>query len=187
MKIVPILAMAVAVLAALPAQSAVSVLGSSGAHSCYVSAGFDGNAKAGIVACTEALTNEVLTNVDRASTLINRAILLARARNTDGALEDYAAALALGGNDGEVYLNRSAVFITLKRYDDALKDADRAITLGAGRMEIAYYNRAVANEELGNVGAAFEDYKTALRLEPRFAAASNQLRRFRVVIDTKGT
>ena len=85
------------------------------------------------------------------------------------------------GYDGEVYLNRAATMIALKRYDDALKDADRAVQLHPVRIEVAYYNRAMANEALGNVRAAYEDYSAAVQAQPRFTAAKDQLSRFHMV------
>jgi tetratricopeptide (TPR) repeat protein len=68
--------------------------------------------------------------------------------------------------------------IALKRYNEALSDANRTIQPGAWRMEFSYYNRATANEGLGNVCAAYDDYRTALQLQPNFARASEQLTRF---------
>lgn len=163
------------------AQAAISVIGNGKAHDCFIQAEFNTDTRRGLAVCDEALKSDVLSNVDRASTLVNRAILRARVNDTDGAMDDYAAALAIGANDGEVYLNRSATMIALKRYDDALKDADRAVQLHPVRIEVAYYNRAMANEALGNVRAAYDDYSAAVRAEPRFVAAKDQLSRFHMV------
>jgi tetratricopeptide (TPR) repeat protein len=185
MKIVRISMIACGLLAACGAassvQAAVSVVGAGTAHTCYVQAEHGNDLKAGIAICTDALKNEVLSRIDRASTLVNRAILRARLADTDGAMADYAEALSLGSNDVEVYLNRSATLIALKRYSEALRDADQAVALHPARIEIAYYNRALANEALGNVGAAYQDYKAALQAEPQFKAAAERLAHFHVV------
>jgi tetratricopeptide (TPR) repeat protein len=167
--------------AASSVQAAVSVVGAGMAHTCYVQAEFGDDLKAGIAICSESLKSDVLSRIDRASTLINRAILRARTADTDGAMADYAEALSLGSNDGEVYLNRSATLIALRRYSEALHDADQAVALHPARVEIAYYNRALANEALGNVGAAYQDYKAALEAQPQFKAASERLAHFHVV------
>jgi tetratricopeptide (TPR) repeat protein len=166
------------------AQGASLVLGNSLAHDCYESAEYRTKIQTGLDYCTEALAG-VMTAKERASTFVNRGILRARASNTDGAMEDYDSALAIDATLAEAFLDRSALQIGLRHFDDALRDANQAIELGAHRGEIAYYNRAVANEALGNIGAAYADYKSALQLEPRFAAASDQLMRFRVVTDDK--
>jgi tetratricopeptide (TPR) repeat protein len=163
------------------AQAAVSVIGAGTARLCYLQAEAGDDLKAGVAICTDSLKNEVLSRVDRASTLINRAILRALSADTDGAMADYAEALSVGGNDAEVYLNRAATYIALRRYSDALHDADQAVALRPVRIEIAYYNRALANEALGNVGAAYQDYKAALQAQPQFRAAADRLAHFHVV------
>jgi tetratricopeptide (TPR) repeat protein len=163
------------------AQAAVSVIGAGTAHQCYLQAEAGDDLKAGVAVCTDSLKNEVLSRTDRASTLINRAILRARSADTDGAMADYGEALTVGGNDAEVYLNRSATYIALRRYSDALHDADQAVALHPERIEIAYYNRALANEALGNVGAAYQDYRAALQAQPQFKAAADRLAHFHVV------
>lgn len=171
-----------ALLSASAAQAAVSVVGGgTSAHICYRHAEKAFEPRQSVAICTDALKSDVLSSVDRASTLVNRAILKSLSDDTDGAMADYAAALALGANDDEVYLNRSATLIALKRYDEALKDADQAVRLNTPRIEIAYYNRALAHEALGHVQEAYADYQAAVRAQPRFAAASESLSRFRVV------
>src|SRR5579862_2720108 len=163
MKFAFALTFGAALLATTAASAAVAVVGNGTATVCYSEAENGWNTSFGIQMCNDALKNATLNQVDRASTLINRGILKARADDVDGAMHDYADALALGENVGEAYLNRSATEIALRRFDEAKDDADQAITHGTKRLEIAYYNRAVANEALGNVGAAFQDYKAALQ------------------------
>jgi tetratricopeptide (TPR) repeat protein len=168
--------------AAVPAGAAVQVVGGGGvAHACYVAAEAETQAQQGIAVCTDALEHDALSQANRAATLINRAILNARAGAMVDAMADYDAALRIGANDGEVYLNRSATLIALKRYADALHDADAAVSHGVARMEIAYYNRGLANEDLGNIKAAYDDLQAALKIEPGFVAAKAELARFRVV------
>ena len=168
--------------AAVPAGAAVQVVGGGSiAHECYVAAEQDAAPQRGIAVCTDAIAHDPLSQVDRAATLINRAILRARAGAMTDAMADYDAALQIGANDGEVYLNRSATLIALKRYADALNDADAAVKRGVARMEIAYYNRGLANEDLGNIKAAYDDLQAALKIAPDFVAAKQELARFRVV------
>lgn len=163
------------------AGGAVQVLGSGVAHTCYAVAEANQEPRAGIALCTSALAQGRLSQEDRTATLVNRAILRSRAGEMEGAMADYNTALDIGANDGEVYLNRAATLIALKRYADALHDADAAVTGGVARMEIAYYNRGLANEDLGNIKAAYDDLQAALKIAPGFAAAKAELARFRVV------
>ncbi len=182
-RAVAAVSLALVVAAPFPCGAAETVLGASVAHDCFDQADHGGDPKAGLKLCDEALADGVMSAADRQATWVNRGILRARAHDHGGALEDYGRALAIDAGDGEAYLNRSASLIALKRYRDAVNDADQAIALASPRLEIAYYNRAVANEALGNVGAAYQDYEEALKIEPRFARAAMQLRRFRVVSD----
>lgn len=172
---------------ALPAQGAAQVLGNGMSRLCFDQAESMTNVRAGINLCTDSLRTELLSQADRASTLINRGILRAMVHDTAGALRDYEEALQIGANDGEAYINRAATLIDLKRYDEAVADANKAIELKPRRLEVAYYNRGLANEQLGNIGGAFQDYRQALAIEPKFAAAERELQRFRVVTPGRGS
>lgn len=190
MKLGTLTATALGILAACAApaaQAAVTVLGNGVAHSCYQFAELGGNPVDGISACNFALEQTALSVKDRAATFINRGILRVRKDDTDGALADYNRGLAMDSALGEGYVDRGAIMIVLRRYDDALTDIDKGITLGANRPQIAYYDRAIADEALGNIRAAYEDYKKALEIQPDFALASEQLARFRVVRRADGS
>lgn len=172
---------AAALTAATGAGAAVTVIGNGVAHSCYQFAEFGGNATDGISTCNFALEHTPLSIKDRAATFINRGILRARDNDSEGALADYDQGIMLNPNLGEGYVDRGAAMIVLRRYDDALADLDKGISLGANRIQIAYYDRAVVDEALGNIRAAYEDYKKAAEIQPDFTLATEQLARFRVV------
>jgi tetratricopeptide (TPR) repeat protein len=178
---------ATASLAALPARAAITVLGDSLAHNCFEAAEFGGNPKDGIETCSNALTGMPLTTTDRAATLINRGILKSRNSDDAGALDDYNHGLALDAQLGEGYVDRGATYIVLQRYNDALTDIDKGLSLGAKKPEIAYYDRAIADEALGDVRGAYEDYKKAVAIQPDFTLASEQLVRFKVIRKGNGT
>ena len=171
----------IGILAALPAGAAVTVMGKGLAQSCYQAAEFNLNPGDGIAACSTALDEQALTPHDRASTYVNRGILRARLADTKGAGDDYDMAIGLMPDLAEAYIDRGANFITLKNYRKALADLDKGLALGAKQPEIAYYDRAMANESLGDIRAAYEDYKKAVAIEPHFTLAIEQLRRFKVV------
>jgi tetratricopeptide (TPR) repeat protein len=87
----------------------------------------------------------------------------------------------MDGVHGEGYVDRGATYIALQRYQDALNDINKGLELGAKKPHIAYYDRAIAQEALGNIRAAYQDYKKAVEIEPDFALATEQLSRFKVV------
>jgi tetratricopeptide (TPR) repeat protein len=180
---VPALAIGALALTALaaPSHAAVSVLGTGLGQSCYEAAEFGGDPRDGVTTCTTALDDTALTISDRAATFVNRGILRARSDDANGALDDYDRGISLDANLAEAYVDRGATMISLKRYDQAVSDLNRGISMNAKRPHIAYYDRAIANEALGNIRAAYEDYKQAVQLQPDFTLATEQLARFKVV------
>jgi len=186
MKFQPILtgtATAILVICAVAssADAAISVIGNSSANSCYRSAEFGGDDPAGIRMCTYALQQEGLTARDKAATFINRGILRSRSGDANGALADYDKGLSIDTSLGEGYVDRGATYIALRQYNDALRDINRGLDMGARRPHIAYYDRAIVNEALGNIRGAYQDYKKAVELEPDFTLATQQLSRFKVI------
>ena len=179
---------AIASMLALQADAAVTVLGNNTlARSCYEAAEFGGDPQNGIETCTFAVEHEPLSATDKAATYINRGILQSRSGKADQALSDYNIGLAIDGNLGEGYVDRGSTYIVLQRYDDALADINKGIEMGAKRPQIAYYDRAIVKEALGDIRGAYEDYKKAVELAPDFSLASEQLSRFKVVRKSDGT
>ncbi len=173
-------AAATAALMGSQAQAAITVLGLSLAHNCYETAEFGGDPAQGIATCTYALDG-VMSTDERAATYINRGILRARNDTPMEALDDYNRGLSINATLGEGYVDRGATLIVLKRYEDALRDITKGIGIGAKRPEIAYYDRAIADEALGDIRGAYMDYRKAVDIAPDFTLASEQLARFRVV------
>lgn len=163
------------------ANAAINVLGGSIAHSCYEAAEFGGNPNDGIKTCTAALEEEALSLKDRAATMINLGILRSQNDDPEGALATYNQGLELDPTLGEGYVDRGAAEIVLKKYKVAVADITKGISLNANRLEIAYYDRAIADEALGDIKGAYLDYKKAVELSPDFALANQQLMRFKVV------
>ena len=166
---------------AASANAAITVLGNGLAKSCYEAAEFGGEAHSGIITCTSALDDGTLSLRDRAATLINRGILRSRTDDAEGAIVDYDHGLKTDNTLAEGYVDRGAAYIALHRYQDALGDLNKGIDMGAREPQIAYYDRAIVNEALGNVRAAYEDYKKAVEIQPDFALAIDQLSRFRII------
>jgi tetratricopeptide (TPR) repeat protein len=178
-------ALGMATLMSPGAHAAVTVIGNGAAQSCYQAAEYGSDSRTdtrdGIAACTEALDQTPLSMKDRAATFVNRGILNSRDDNSEAAIIDYDKGLSIDTNLGEGYVDRGAALIVLKRYDEALQSINRGIDLGSKKLQIAYYDRAIVQEALGNVRAAYEDYKMATQIEPDFALANAQLSRFKVV------
>lgn len=142
--------------------------------------------------------------------LFRRAVALNASGQTDKALADYTAAIKADPKASFAFLGRGALLATRKRayYDATLRinprNADAHVNLAAldlleGRYEadvreldqaisihavnpLSFYNRGYARFALKQYDKAITDYDTAIRLEPRFGAAYNNLALVRAIV-----
>jgi tetratricopeptide (TPR) repeat protein len=96
------------------------------------------------------------------------------------ALADYADAVELVPELGAAYLNEGAAHIYRKDFQLAIAPLDRAIDLESPDLFAAYYNRAIARENTGDVAGAYDDFQKSLELKPGWELAERQLTRFSV-------
>ncbi|MEM9054590.1 MAG: tetratricopeptide repeat protein [Pseudomonadota bacterium] len=130
--------------------------------------------------CTRALREQAMTRSNRAATYVNRGVLRMREGKYDAALSDYADAIDLNPDLGAVYLNQGAALIYKKDFLSAIAPLNRAIELESADLFAAYYNRAIARENTGDVAGAYYDFQKSLELKPGWELATRQLSRFRV-------
>ena len=57
----------------------------------------------------------------------------------------------------------------------------RSLQYGPKRPAVAYLIRGLANEQQGQLKAAYADLQTARQIEPNWAEPAEQLQRYRVV------
>ncbi|WP_448582864.1 tetratricopeptide repeat protein [Thermaurantiacus sp.] len=176
---------AVAVLGALlvagTAKAAMTIVGGGLGRECYLAAEFKRETSMSLDVCTRALQQETLSRRDRAATLVNRGIIHMQAKDFDRALADYDAALRIDPRLAEAHVNRGIALLYRGGADrEALDALSTGLALRPSRPEVAYYSRAVANEMLGNVRAAYEDYQAAAAAKPGWEEPVEQLKRFSV-------
>ena len=177
-----LLAAAAAAAFAAPAWAGITVLGNSDARLCFEAADSDLMPNSSDVRrCDEALVHGNLTAYEVVATHVNRGILRLRRGLVDEAVADFDRAIALDPNQPESYLNKGAALIRRNNPADALQLFTVALERNTTRPAIAHYGRAVAQEQLGNVAAAYRDYRRASELDPNWSAPRADLRRFRVV------
>ncbi|WP_346764942.1 tetratricopeptide repeat protein [Caulobacter sp. 602-2] len=128
--------------------------------------------------CTSALEVETLSTGDRARTLVNRGVIQLRRQAYVEARADFDAAGRIEPKLGEVYVNRGAALVAEDRFAEGLDEIDRGLALGVKQPERAYYNRALAHENLGDVKAAYYDFQRAAELDPKWSAPKEELARF---------
>jgi tetratricopeptide (TPR) repeat protein len=173
-------------LSATAANAAVTVLTSGEAESCYQAAENGWDASEYIPICNFAL-NTYLSPRDRAATLVNRGILKLSRVDGDGSLDDFNKGLKIDASIAEGYVDRGASLILLKRFDEALAEINKGMAMHSKKPEVAFFDRAMAYEGLGNVQAAYEDYKQAQLIDPYFDEPTQELKRFKVVTKPAGT
>jgi tetratricopeptide (TPR) repeat protein len=168
------------------AHAAETVIGGGAPQSCYEAAENGWSAKDYIPVCNNALVG-ILSDRDRAATLVNRGILKLSLLNAQGSLEDFDRGLTINAGMAEGYVNRGASLILMKRYGEAVDTIDKGLAMKAKKPQLAYYDRGLANEAMGNIQAAYADYKQAQLIDPFFELPAVELKRFKVVTKPAGT
>jgi tetratricopeptide (TPR) repeat protein len=166
----------------VPALGAVTVLGSSSARMCFEAADSPlMPSMRDMSYCDDALGQDALSEHDTVATYVNRGILKLRRNQIEPAIADFDRAIAMDPRQPEAYLNKGAALIRLNDAGEAARLFTVALEYHTRRPEIAHFGRAIANETLGNVRDAYNDYRRASELDPDWADPQTELRRFRVV------
>ena len=165
-----------------PASASVMVIGNTDARMCYVAADSPMTPAArDIRRCDDALMRENLSAYETVATHVNRGILRLRRGLIDAAINDFDRAIALDPNQPEAYLNKGAALLRRENAADAMSLFTIALERNTTRPALAHYGRAIANETLGNLSAAYRDYTAASRIDPEWREPRLELARFRVV------
>ncbi|GEM_PF-676008 len=131
-----------------------------------------------IAACDRAIGSERLSRANRIATLINRGAIHLRRRAGELALADFDAVIAIDSKHAEAHQNRGAALVIAGRPGPAVAAITQALGLGVRYPHKAYFNRGAAREALGDVRGAYEDYNTALTIQPDWGPAEAELARF---------
>jgi tetratricopeptide (TPR) repeat protein len=166
---------------AASAAASVIVLGNSAGRSCYEAARDQNGSATALKTCDEALEVGNLTERDRVATFVNRGIVKIYREDHRAAMVDFDQAIAIDPNEPESYLNKgSAVLRMGASPDQAIPLFDEAISRQTRRPELAFFGRGIAHELSGKVTAAYNDYKRASELAPRWEQPKSELSRFSV-------
>lgn len=179
-------ALASVTLVSAPAEASVKVIGTGLGRLCYESARAGHASERGVETCNSALAERSQSPEDRAATLVNRGILHMYAKQLELALASYEEALKINPGLAEAYVNKGVALVNLGRDAEAVKAASQGLELNTVRPEIAYYTRGVAHEMLGDMRAAYSDYRQAAALKPEWREPQAQLQRFSVVPKSRG-
>ena len=171
---------ACALCTALPAQAGIMVIGGSYAESCFKAAEQSNTTLEALGSCDRAFSEQSLSSEDALATHVNRGILRMLRSNYAGADTDFTAATAMDPQRAEPWLNLGILRFKQGNSAEAHALFSKAIELGSDVPEIAYYGRGLANEDLGNVKAAYNDLRKASELRPNWREPARELARYRV-------
>lgn len=147
--------------------------GNSYARDCYraasIAARIHYTSSKEIETCTFALDYSALSLRDRAATLANRGIIYMALEDYQRAIQDYTAALNLKPEFGEINVNIGNVYYLGKVFDKAVEEYTAAIEKKTTKAHIAFLNRGMAYENLGDFDKAETDYRSSAQLVPDWA------------------
>jgi len=150
----------------------------SGARGCYRAAGIAARihytSKKELENCTYALDRSAMSVRDRAATLTNRGIIHLALEDYEKSIQDFTSALKLRPEFGEIYINVGNVYFLDRVYDKAIEQYTAAIEKQTTKVHVAYINRGMAYEKLGDFDNAEQNYRYAMDLLP--GAALPQVR-----------
>ncbi len=183
MKIQSILVLALVVLLCdsitVNAQSMTVIGGESMARDCFMSASVAAKmhiaSNDAIENCTYALEKTNLSLRDKVATFINRGVIYVAMEKYPAAVKDYEKARRIAPNTGELYVNRGNLLFISGVYDQAVQEYSKALELEISKGQIAYFNRGMAYEKLGEINKAEADYRKAMELAPDWRDPKNKL------------
>ena len=167
-------------LAAGSAHAAIVTVGQGYARDCYDAAAQERSDLTALELCNSAIEEDFLTRQDRSATLINRGIVFLYRGQYAEALADFDAAIEASPDLAEGYTHRGVALLAYHDYRSAIEALNRGLTLEPSEPAKVYFNRAIAHEELGDIPAAYRDYRRAAELAPEWRPAQRELARFRV-------
>ncbi len=158
----------------------VQVIGSSPGYSCYRAAAANSSSAHSLNTCNMALSSGELTFEDEVATYVNRGIVKLLGGRVDESIADFDRATSMNPRQPEAYLNKGSALLKKREASQAIGLFDQALERGTSRPELAYYSRAVAHEDAGNIEAAYRDYQKAREVAPKWALPAQELGRFQV-------
>jgi tetratricopeptide (TPR) repeat protein len=160
------------------ASGDVQLNGNPRAEACQNASKFGDFNGTGVDECTLALATPLLSNRDTAATLVDRGAIYMQHKQFGLAKLDFDKAIGLDPNNANAYVDRGGVLIAQKHYADAIADIDHGLSLNPDQPEKAYFNRAIADEDLKDLKSAYADYQKAAQINPNWAPAKAELARF---------
>jgi tetratricopeptide (TPR) repeat protein len=133
---------------------------------------------ASIRTCDDAIAGSGLDRRDLAATYVNRAILEMSREGYAVAETNLTEALRMMPKLAEAHVDLGSTMINMKKYDEGVRETELGLQLKSKEPERAYYNLGIAYEYLGNLQKAYDSYKQAALLDPKWQDPKDQMARF---------
>jgi tetratricopeptide (TPR) repeat protein len=131
--------------------------------------------------CSALLGRAGISPPVRLAMLMNRGIALLRAAQPARAADDFDLAIRAAPGLPEAWINKGMALTRIDgRAGEAVALITHGIELGAREPARAYFARAQAQELVGKLREAMEDYAAAAKADPDWPAPGEELKRFRV-------
>lgn len=131
-----------------------------------------------IANCDEAIAEGQLDRQDLAATYVNRAILEMSRENYRLAEDNVRSALRYLPKLPEAHVDLGSALINQHRYQDGVKETELGLQLGSKEPERGWYNLGIAYERLGDLQKAYESYRQASILDPKWQDPKDEMARF---------
>ncbi len=164
-----------------PTGVSVTSIGGSSAESCYHAAAARDASEQAMRNCNDAIGQEVIPFNDLVASHVNRGVLKLVRGDTRAAESDFDQALSLQRTQPEAWLNKGIARYKQGDAKGAAQMFTRALELRTTYPALAYFGRGLANEDSGNIRAAYADLRKAVELNPRWDAPQRELARYQVV------
>ena len=132
------------------------------------------------LACQQAVGWAHFVKDEMGPALSNNGVLHLIRGEYQAAVTDFNAALREGADQVSVLNDRGFAQAAQHNYQAAAEDYTAALAKATANQERIYFNRAMAEEDLGNLKAAYLDYRKAAELAPGWEKAAKELARFKV-------
>lgn len=159
-------------------RSATIIGGDSNGRRCGTALNLGDVSDSAVQHCERGLRYSRLTREAALQLHVTLGVMRMRRGEHAQAVEQFDAAIAVDAENAEAHLNRGAALVQLRQYGPAIAAITQAMGLGVREPHKAYFNRGVAREALGDARGAYEDYSTALEIQPDWGPASAELARF---------
>jgi tetratricopeptide (TPR) repeat protein len=133
-----------------------------------------------VATCDDALASGALDRKDLASTYVNRAILEMSRENYRLAEDNVRSALRYMPRLPEAHVDLGSALINQHRYAEGVKETELGLSLGSKEPERGWFNLGLAYERLGDLQKAYESYRQASLLNPKWQDPKDEMARFTV-------